>query len=171
MTTAVIKKMRRVGVRKIGRFSRSRESSVLTISTNHTYIIMDFNKSHLAPEGTIRFTAEEALGELAETLSSSNAARDRFIVAVGQLEDQFERDIAEFDAEIASIPPSLAHLLKSKELKRKERFDQRNSRKRLGLGDDVVSIASSSRASQRSPPPLRSSLSGPGRQICSRRRR
>ena len=142
--------MRRVGVRKIGRFSRTK-SSVLIISTNHTYIIMDFNKSHLAPEGTIRFTAEEALGELAETLSSSNAARDRFIVAVGQLEDQFERDIAEFDAEVARIPPSLAHLLKSKELKRKERFDQRNSRKRLGLGDDVVSIASSSRASQRGP--------------------
>lgn len=114
------------------------------ISTN--YSIMD-----LAPESTIRSTAEEALGELAETLSSSNAARDRFIVAVGHLEDRFECDVAELDAEVASIPPSLAHLLKSKELKRKERFDQRNSRKRLGLGDDVVSIASSSRASQRGP--------------------
>ena len=110
---------------------------------------MDFNKSHLAPESTIRSTAEEALGELAETLSSSNAARDQFIVAVGQLEDRFEQDIVELDAEVASIPPSLAHLLKSKELKRKERSDQRNSRKRLGLGDDVVSIASSSRVSQR----------------------
>ena len=124
------------------------------ISTN--YSIMDFNKSHLAPESTIRSTAEEALGELAETLSSSSAARDRFIVAVGHLEDRFECDVAELDAEVASIPPSLAHLLKSKELKskelkRKERFDQRNSRKRLGLGDDVVSIASSSRASQRGP--------------------
>ena len=112
---------------------------------------MDFNKSHLAPESTIRSTAEEALGELAETLSSSNAARDQFIVAVGQLEDRFEQDIVELDAEVASIPPSLAHLLKSKELKKKERSDQRSSRKRLGLGDDVVSIASSSRVSQRGP--------------------
>jgi len=74
---------------------------------------------------------------------------NRFFVAVGQLEDQYERDIAEFDAKVASIPSSLAHLLKSKELKRKERSDQRNSRKRLGLGDDTLSVASSSRGSRR----------------------
>ena len=119
--------------------------------TTRSYSIMDFNKTHLAPESTIRSTAEEALGELTEPLSSSNAARDRFIVAVGQLEDRFEQDVAELDAEVASIPPSLAHLLKSKELKKKERSDQRSSRKRLGLVDDVVSIASSSRVSQRGP--------------------
>ena len=111
-------------------------------------VIRDFNKSHLAPESTIRSIADEALGELTETLSSCNAARDRFVVHVGELYDRYEQDIAQLDAEVASIPPSLAHLLKSKELKRKERSDQRNSRKRLGLGDDAMSIASSSRLSQ-----------------------
>ena len=111
-------------------------------------VIKDFNKSHLAPESTVRKIADEALGELAETLSSSNIARDRFVVNIGQLNDQYEHDISELDAKVASIPPSLAHLLKSKELKRKERSDQRNSRKRLGLGDDALSIASLSRASE-----------------------
>ena len=111
-------------------------------------VIRDFNKSHLAPESTIRSIADEALGELTETLSSCNAARDRFVVNVGELYDRYEQDISQLDAEVASIPPSLAHLLKSKELKRKERSDQRNSRKRLGLGDDAMSIASSSRLSQ-----------------------
>ena len=111
-------------------------------------VIKDFNKSHLAPESTVRKIADEALGELAETLSSSNIARDRFVVNIGQLNDQYEHDISELDAKVASIPPSLAHLLKSKELKRKERSDQRNSRKRLGLGDDAVSITSLSRAAE-----------------------
>ena len=111
-------------------------------------VIRDFNKSHLAPESTIRSIADEALGELNETLLSSNAARDRFIGNVGQVNDRYEQDIAELNAKVASIPPSLAHILKSKEVKRKERSDQRNSRKRLGLGDDAVSVASSSRVSQ-----------------------
>jgi hypothetical protein len=109
-------------------------------------VIRDFNKSN-APESTIRSIADEALFELTETLSSSNAAIDRFVVNFGELNDHFEQDIAGLDAEVASIPPSLAHLLRSKKLKRKEQSDKRNSRKRLGLEDDVVSVASSSRAS------------------------
>ena len=111
-------------------------------------VIRDFNKTHLASESTIQSIADEALGEVAETLLSSNAARDRFIVNLGQVNDRYEQDIADLDAKVASIPPSLAHLLKSKELKRKERSDQRNSRKRLGLGDDAVSMASLSRAGE-----------------------
>ena len=111
-------------------------------------VIRDFHKSHLAPESTIQSIADEASEELAETLLSSNAVRDRFIVNLGQVNDRYEQDIADLDAKVASIPPSLAHLLKSKELKRKERSDQRNSRKRLGLGDDAVSITSLSRAGE-----------------------
>ena len=111
-------------------------------------VIRDFHKSHLAPESTIQSIADEASEELAETLLSSNAVRDRFIVNLGQVNDRYEQDIADLDAKVASIPPSLAHLLKSKELKRQERIDQRNSRKRLGLGDDAVSVASLSRAGE-----------------------
>lgn len=109
---------------------------------NSVQVIRDFNKTHLASESTIRSIVDEALGELAETLLSSKAARDRFIVNLGQVNDRYKQDIADLDAKVASIPPSLAHLLKSKELKRKERSDQRSSRKRLGLGDDAVSIGS-----------------------------
>lgn len=67
-------------------------------------VIRDFNKTHLASESTIRSIADEALGELAETLLSSNTARDRFIVNLGQVNDRYKQDIADLDAKVASIP-------------------------------------------------------------------